>query len=677
MRRFDEPVKVEATDDEVSPSPVRPRDALVGSVAVVAGSLLSLLVYLRAFTQALVPLGPDLFGYIWQTRIVGHAPLSSIEARPGVPILGSVLAGLGLTSDRVAPLVLAPVMMVALGLAVAVTLRLAFRLPPWTVGVIGSVVTLWGGVLHLSQGHLANLLGLVCIVPALLLLTVPGGPWRIRVVGSAVFVTASGLAHAGLLAFYAVTAGLWLVLSTPSLLRARREGRRWWQEPSCSFVMALLVGGAVVSAVIFGAIGVSVEEFTNIDDRVVEFGNRLAQIARAVGLWVSATTVLAVVGALTVWRLSRSSSRALTLLGLAWLTASAVGGLLAVRDPTFPGHRALGVILPLPAMAGLGVVGIALLVSGWRAVATDGRTGLRLARAFAAAGLVVVLSVLVVSPRLERLEKRAAGEPRGALARTIASYVATVDPEVPVVIFADPPTRLAALSWRGRQNQVRALAPVGSIDRIFFLIGRLGEDGLPEQGVAPRKQGDSAFAYAVEQSWSASGAALREGAIILVPRAYVRGQVWRQIASEPSRVVIPELAVLRGPRQPPGELVPTARVSIAQARWQIIACLLALALMGGGYGASVAWGRGGSVLDGMALAPALGMVLVVMIGVTVALVGADPAGASGLIPTGLVAAGGYLLAWRHRGRTAWRGRHVASSRGVHASGDAAEARNEP
>ena len=56
-------------------------------------------------------------------------------------------------------------------------------------------------------------------------------------------------------------------------------------------------------------------------------------------------------------------------------------------------------------MAGLGIVGIALLVSGWRAVATDGRTGLRLARAFAAAGLVVVLSVLVVSPRLERLEK--------------------------------------------------------------------------------------------------------------------------------------------------------------------------------------------------------------------------------------------------------------------------------
>lgn len=646
MRSSDEPVRIETPDENAAPSSVRPRDALIGSVALVAGALLSVLLYLRAFTRALVPLGPDLFGYIWQTRIVGHAPLSSIEARPGVPILGSVLAGLGLTSDGVAPLVLAPVMMVALGFAVAVALRLAFHLPLWTVGVIGSVVTLWGGLLHLAQGHLANLLSLVCIVPALVLLAVPHEPWKVRMTGAAVMVTASGLAHAGLLAFYAVTAGLWIVLSAPSLLRARREGGRWWQEPSCSFMVALLIGGTAVSLVIFGAMGVTVEEFTNIDDRVTEFGNRLAQIAKAIGLWVSAMTVLAVVGAVATWRLSRRSSRALTLLGLAWLAASVVGGLLAVRDPTFPGHRLLGVILPLPALAGMGIVGIALLVSGWKAAATDRRLGFRLARAFAAASVAVVLTMLVVSPRLDRLARRAGGEPRGALARTIASYVAAVDPQVPVVVFVDPPTRLAALAWRGRQNQVRALAPTESIDRIFFLIGRLGEDGLPEQGVAPRSQGDRAFAYAVEQSWSAGGAALREGAIILAPRAYMRGQAWRRIASDPSRVVSPELAVLRGPRQPPGDLVPTARVPLAQARWQIIGCLLALAVVGGGYGTVLAWGRGGSVLDGIALAPAVGMVVVVTIGVTVALLGADPAGASGLIPAGLAVAGGYLMAWR-------------------------------
>jgi len=676
MRRFAEPVRVEATDDDVSPSPVRPRDALIGSVALVAGPLASVLIYLSAFKRALAPLGPDLFGYIWQTRIVGHAPFSSIEARPGVPILGSVLAGLGLTSDASAPLVLAPVMMVALGFAVAVALRLAFRLPLWTVGVLGFVVTLWGGLLHLAQGHLANLLGLVCIVPAIVLLTVPGGSWRVRLMGAVASVTASGLAHAGFLPFYAVAAGLWLVLSIPSLLRARREDRRWWEEPSCSFVIALLIGGAAALLVIFGVMGVSVEEFTNIDDRVADFGNRLGQIARAIGLWLSAMTVFAVVGTIAVWRLSRRSSLALTLLGVAWLTASVVGGLLSVRDPTFPGHRALGMIIPLPALAGLGIVGIALAVSGWRAGATDGRASFRLARAFAAACVVVVLSMLVVSPRVERLAKRAGGEPRGELARTIASYIAAVDPQVPIVIFVDPPTRLAALSWRGRQNQVRALAPIGSIDRIFFLIGRLGEDGLPERGVAPANAADSAIAYAVEQSWSAGGDELEEGAIIVVPRAYVRGQMWQQIASDPARVVIPELAVLRGPRQPPRELVPTASVPVADARWQIIACLLALTVMGGGYSGSVAWARGGSTLEGIAFAPALGMVLVVMTGVTVAMLGADPAGAPGLVSAGLVTCAGYVLAWRRRRRTAWRGRHVASSRGAPTTGVAAHAPNE-
>ena len=593
-----------------------------------------------------------------------------------MPVLGSVLAGLDLTTDRSASLVLAPVMMVALGFAVAVALRSAFRLPLWTVGVIGSVITLWGGLLHLAQGHLANLLSLVCIVPAIVVLTVPAGSWRARVIGAAAIVTASGLAHAGLLAFYVAVASLWLVLSIPSLWRARREGRPWWHEPSCSFVISLVVGSAAVILVIFGLMGVSVEEFTNIDDRVAEFGTRLAQITRAIGLWLSATTVLAVVGTITVWRLSRRSSRALVLLGIAWLTVSAVGGLLAMREPTFPGHRALGMAVPLPALAGLGIVGIALVVSGWRATATDGRAALRLARTFAAVCLVVILSVLVVSPRLERLAKRAGGEQRGDLARAIASYIATVDPQVPIVIFVDPSTRLAALAWRGRQNQVRAFAPVGSIDRIFFLIGRLGEDGLPERDVAPELAGESAFEYAVEQSWSAGGAALEEGAIIVVPRSYVRAQLWRQVASDPSRVVTPEFAVLRGPRQSPDRLVPGVRVPVADARWQILACLAALVLIGGGYSASVVLRRGGSTVDALALAPTVGMVVVVMTGVLVALLGADPAGALGLVLVIVAAAAGYVLVIRLRRRTAWRGRHVARAREASAGAMVADAPEE-
>ncbi len=651
---LDGTVRIEAMNGERTSRTARATthqlgETLLATLALIGGALLSALAYLRAFGAVLRPLGPDLFGYIWQTRIVGHAPLSAIEARPGVPILGSVLAGLGVTSDRSAALVLAPVMIVALGFAVAVALRLAFQLPRWTLGVLGFAVTLWGGSVYLAQGHLANVLSLVCIVPAALLLAVPGGTWTGRMVGAMATATASGLAHAGFLPFYGAVAGLWLLLSIPSLLRARREDARWWKEPSCSFVLALLVATAVVAAVIFGAIGIRVEGFTNIDDGIAEFGNRLTEITREVGLWVSATSVLAVVGIVAAWRLAGRRSRALTLLGVAWTAVSAVGGLVAVAWPSFPGHRALAIILPLAALAGLGIVGVALVARGSKtAGATGWRAGIGPVRALVAAFMVVALSVLIVSPTLERLAKRVDGTAKGGLARTIASYVAAVDPDVPVVVFVDPSRRIAALSWKGRQNQVRALAPLASIDRIFLLIGQLGEDLLPEQSVAPENAQDPAFTYAVQQSWSAGGAALQEGAIILVPQAYVRGEVWDQLAARPSRIVMPGVAVLRGPRESPTELVPTGRLPKEQATWQVLGCILALVLLGGGYGGAVVLGRGGSVLDALALAPSLGAVVIVVVGVAVALLGADPAEVGGLLLLGLGAAAGYLLAWRRR-----------------------------
>ena len=503
----------------------------MATAALVAGALLPPLAYLRASGAVLRPLGPDLFGYIWQTRIIGHAPLSGIDPRPGVPVLGSVLAGFRVTWDWSAALVLAPVMIVALGFAVAVALRIALPLPRWTLGVLGFVVSLWGGSIYLAQGHLANLLSLVCIVPAVLLLAIPSGTWTSRMIGATAMATASGLAHAGFLPFYTAAAGLWLLLSIPSLLRARRQGRRWWEEPSCSFVLALLMAAAVVAVVIFGAMGTSVDGFTNIDDGISEYGDRLARITGVVGLWVSRTSVLAFIGIVAARRLAGPRSRALTLLGLAWMTVSLVGGLVAVALPSFPGHRALASILPLAALCGLGIVGVALVALGSTTTeAADRRTRIGPLRASLAAFIVISLSVLVVSPNLERLTKRAKRNDKGEVAQTIASYVATVDPEGPVVVLVDPSQRMDALSWRGRQNQVRGLAPTASIDRIFFLVGQLGEDLMPVQTVAPENAGDPAFVYAMRQSWSTGAAALREDAIILVAQAYVPPEVWDQLA---------------------------------------------------------------------------------------------------------------------------------------------------
>ena len=639
-----------------------PGETLLATAAMIAGALLPALAYLRASGAVLRPLGPDLFGYIWQTRIIGHTPLSGIDPRPGVPVLGSVLAGLRVTWDWSAALVLAPVMIVALGFAVAVALRIAFPLPRWTLGVLGFVVSLWGGSIYLAQGHLANLLSLVCIVPAVLLLAIPSGTWMSRMIGATAMATASGLAHAGFLPFYTAAAGLWLLLSIPSLLRARRQGRRWWEEPSCSFVLALLIAAAVVAVVIFGAMGTSVDGFTNIDDGISEYGDRLARITGVVGLWVSRTSVLAFIGIVAARRLAGPRSRALTLLGLAWMMVSLVGGLVALALPSFPGHRALASILPLAALCGLGIVGVALVALGsTTAEATDRRTRIGPLRASLAAFIVISLSVLVVSPNLERLTKRAKRNDKGEVARTIASYVATVDPGGPVVVLVDPSQRMDALSWRGRQNQVRGLAPTASIARIFFLVGQLGEDLMPVQTVAPENAGDPAFVYAVRQSWSTGGAALREDAIILVAQAYVPPEVWDQLVDRPSQIVIPGLAVLRGPLESPTELVATGGLPKGQALWQVLGCILALVLLGGGFGGAVVLERRGSVLDAIAIAPSLGAAVVVLVGVVVALLGWDPAGVGGLFLVGLAAAGGYLLAWRRR-RAGDRQRAAASSR---------------
>ena len=111
---------------------------------------------------------------------------------------------------------------------------------------------------------------------------------------------------------------------------------------------------------------------------------------------------------------------------------------------------------------------------------------------------------------------------------------------------------------------------------------------------------------------------------------------------------MPGLAVLRGPLESPTELVGAGGLPEGQAIWQVLGCILALVLLGGGFGGAVVLERRGSVLDAVAIAPSLGAAVVVLVGVVVALLGWDPAGVGGLVLVGLAAAGGYLLAWRRR-----------------------------
>ena len=65
----------------------------VGGGVVVAAVVASTVLYPAAFGADVHPVGPDMFAYIWQTRLVGAATLAEIGTRPGDAVLGSVMSG--------------------------------------------------------------------------------------------------------------------------------------------------------------------------------------------------------------------------------------------------------------------------------------------------------------------------------------------------------------------------------------------------------------------------------------------------------------------------------------------------------------------------------------------------------------------------------------------------------
>jgi hypothetical protein len=617
---------------------------------VAAAVLASTRLYPAAFGADVHPVGPDMFGYIWQTRLVGAARLAQVGTRPGMPVLGSVLSGFHAVPAGDAPLVLGLVLAVALGLAVAAALRLAFALPYWSLGVVAFTIALWGGLIGLSKGYLANELSLVCIVVAMLLVALPGGHVRARLVGSFAATTAAGLSHPGFLPFYAMVDVVWLILSLPRILGDRHTGHRWREDASVRSLVILAAATGMTGLVIFGFMGLRPSDITYLTAEAREFSQKLAPTLRIIDLW-TAVPILAAVGVVAAWRLRGPSSRDLTRAGSAWAFCSVAGGLATLAYPSVPGQRALLVILPLPAAAGLGIVwiGRSLDRAGRRPVGTRAEPMPLVAvlGAIAAAGVVVATCALMAAPGLHGLRKHGQEHVRGDPARLVASYVATIAPTTPVVVFTSPTTVEGALSWRGRQNQVRAYVPTSDIASTFVVVGMLGgaDGATPEPISDAGLAGNGDFSLASEQSWVGGGPALLNGAVVVVPQVYNNRQVWKFISGDPAKLVAPGLAVLRGPATLSRASVAPAAVPSGEVTVRALACLLVLAVLGGGYAVAGMRALDATVLDAVAAAPAVGAVLIVLTGLVVGLPGGDPRGSAGLAVVAGVTAVGYGLAW--------------------------------
>jgi hypothetical protein len=624
---------------------------LTAFAALAAGALVPILVYPRTFGSKIFPLGPDVFGYVWETRAVGAAPLSAVGTRPGVPVMGAILAGFhAVPADR-APLVLGFTVAAVVGLIVGALVRQAFSLPGWALGVVALVVALWGGVLFMATGYLANELSLACIVLALLLATIPGGSLGGRMAATLAAATAASFAHLGFVPLYAGIAGLWTVLSVPRFLGRRRAGERWWDDGPIWFSLALAVGAGGAAAMVFGVMGLPVADLTRIDDGVLDFTLRLHISVISTGLGLTAVMVAAAVGLVAVWRLRGPRSASLIRLGIAWIVSCGAGGLLTLIHKSFPGHRAVLMLVPLPVLASMGVVGVALAIqrTGVSREPAAAWPAISVLRGLIAATLVIVSVLVIVRPFLARVHRAGSQTPRGSTARMVGTYLATIRADRPVVVFTRPASVLGALSWPGLQNQVRAYAPRSAIADTFLVVGELrGPDGTrPVPTWSHEGAITERFHYAVGKSWEHGGAAVRAGGIVVLPQAYSSADTWN--ALPPSTVVAPGLAVLRGPHVTPAVAIAPVEIPSGEATRRGLVCLALLVAFGGGFAGWAARTRGGSVVDALAMAPVVGASLLILVGTAVGVPGGNPAGVPARVACVAVAATGYLLVgltWR-------------------------------
>ena len=586
----------------------------------------------------------DSFGYAWQMRVLGAAPIANVGNRPGVAGVGSILIGLKPLPPRIGPLVLGLALAAALALACAAAARLAFRLPAWAAVTIAAFTVFWTGLARLSIGYLANLASLVAFLAFIALLVLPDRgrlPWA-----AAVCMLAAGIIHPGLLAAYAAILGMWLVVSLPRMLSDRKQGRALVKSEPVVAIAILVAAAVAVAFLMFIVMGLRVSEVA--DFQSIKFAAWLSAIAdRLLG---PLPVALSLVGVSIVWLADRGRpSRTLTRLGLAWLIVALAGAAITLVVPTFPGHRSLLMALPLAVVPGFAIAGV---------LALAGRVTQPLVKGSAVTltlAASIALLVAVARPGVAIYRAARSGPPPAAVPSSqVTAYVVATRPDVPVVVVMDPPRDAGAQTWKIRLNAIRAFAPRDSIANIVLYLGP------PPQALAGHPtQMDATFPnfnQVSQRLWRDYGSQFADPrSIILVPRAFVTPEDWDRATAAGAKLALPDLAVARGPIPESISVEPLPSASAARAWVAVILCFLVLAAVGGGYSAATFGSRGAKAADVFAFAPAMGMVALSLGGLAIAIAGGDPAGPVGVAAAVLVGASGYLWAG-YSARSTRRGR---------------------
>jgi hypothetical protein len=614
--------------------------AILGVVGLVGSIAFAMALYLKAPVERelVVPSGADIPAHLWRVRLVTaqgldtlftSAPLT-IQTNPdrlGLPVLGSILSGLGVTPWRLmyvtAAVAGAVVACSAWGLARAVT-EPRWAGPIYAVAVVSSIP-----FALTSRAYLDNSLaeGMILAVAATALLAAAG---RGATVAGVVLMAGMLVMHWPTGALFVAVLTLFTVGLLPSALADRREGR-----PLTS-TAAARVGTIAVGGLGIGGIPLLLAPGANTPTQGPGALFRINAERLLPTYRLSLTLPLAGVGAAALALLGPKVPRRRTLLLYAvWLLPLGIAALAYQQGRPIPLMRFFGTALALPllgAAAFTALIALASRISGVKAL--NAFLALLAAGLVAAAlwgsTLTAVENVNNTTPSVTSLEL----EP----IRAANAFVAEVD--APAAIFVvDGPTR----SFR----RIRMLARGTIVDRIHVFPGtpaELFERAEATENPSPENVSDEGFAGRKTLIEADAINAMRmPGAIALVIRPYLSN--YDQVAKGRRNVEIADgVVLLRPPSRPP--IVRTTPLSPPPTSALVTSTLIAFAaLLAAGSGWSWAMLRQPWELR-LALAPAIGMAVLVLVGSALGLAGVPTGHRPGsAIWFGATAAGWVTALW--------------------------------
>jgi hypothetical protein len=588
--------------------------------------------------ELVVPSGADIPSHLWRVRLVTaqgldtlftSAPLA-IQTNPdrlGLPVLGSILSGLGVTPWRLmyvnAALAGAVVTASAWGFARAVT-EPRWAGPIYALAVVSSIP-----FALTSRAYLDNALaeGLMLAVATAALLAAAG---RGATLAGVVLLAGTLVMHWPTGTMFVAVVTLFTVGLLPSALADRRAGRPL-RSTAAARVGTIAVGGLGVGGVpLLLAPGAN----TPTQGPGTLFRINVERLLPAYHLRVKLP--LAVVGAATLAWLDPKVPRRRTLLLFAvWLLPLGIAALAYQQGRPIPLMRFFGTALALPllgAAAFTALIALASRISGVKVldavlalVAVSLVAAVLWGSAMTAAENVDNTTTSVTSIELEPI-------------RAANAFIAQVEPPAAVFVV-DGPTR----SFR----RLRMLARGTLVDRIHVFPGtpaQLFERAGRAGGPSPDEISDEGFGGRTAVIEADAIQAIREpDAVALVIRPYFSD--YDRLAKDRRNVEIADgVLLLRPASRPP--IVRTTPLSPPPTSALVTATLIAFAaLFAAGSGWSVALLRQPWELR-LALAPAIGMAVLVLVGSALGLAGVPTGHRPGfLIWFGVTAAGWVGALW--------------------------------